>query len=201
MSTSQISTQLLAMRQEAGLSRAKAAALIGVNEATVYRWEVGTRQVKAADRDRAMAAYAQVIARRRRLLPTGTERVPGVMPTDDDLSPLSHAVSDLMVRVERELLRSGADDFAVDHLRRAVALYLTDRAGHGVPAPLTGAEVAGDEDLARYLGALRNWVLARMAARLNTKVVVGRRPGVRVDREVTTADAEASPPRKRAGKR
>lgn len=175
------------------MTQAEAAAAIGVNSHTVYRWEAGLRAIGAEERDRLMAVYGAAAARRQgRNVPHGTS---GGSVGRMELA----AVEPLLVRVERELLRQGADDFEVDHLRRAVGLYLADRAVHGRAAPRIPAEADGDVELARYVAALRAWVLDGVARRTAAPpgVTVGRRPGVPIENHVAQA---SKPPRRAADK-
>jgi transcriptional regulator with XRE-family HTH domain len=153
-SSSQIGRELLAARKAVQLSRAQAAALIGVDPQTIYRWERGERTPSAGHYLKAKSVYATAASGSGQMVPRGTS-------TAEFLAPLEVMIT----AFERDAARMGATDWELDHIAaalrgpHALRMLRTDAAGRS----LSVAEQV--EELGYQIDGLRVWLSRRIAAR------------------------------------
>lgn len=140
-------------REAAGLTQEDAGQLLDRDKQTLSRWERGERKISAEDYERAMALYATR---------SGDPSI-GQAVLRGTRAPLRFAST--FDRFEREIIRMGADDFEVDHVRNVLRSPETAKLFHmGEPGKVMTAEDQ-ERELAIQLDVLRLWVKRHMDAR------------------------------------
>lgn len=152
---------LARLREEAGLTQDEAARRLGVHSQTISRWERGERRIKAVDLSRAVELYKATTAGLGHSVPRGTRSLSGVGVHGE----LPRWWTELVDRLDRELVRHGATDAEADFVSAALltpeAYYLASRDDDGVQ--LSGeARERRTED---FVMSMVQWTIATAARR------------------------------------
>ncbi len=162
---SAIGSILRRARENAGLSRAAAAQQIGVDPQTLYRWEEedGAPKADVSRILRAEAAYGvDLVSALRRCLGVAVPR--GTSPGAKFRVP--PRLAPRIELFERDVIRMGADDFEVDHIRDVLRSSETASLFRGSAA---GARLTPEEEeseLEILFDSLRAWVRRRIERRV-----------------------------------